>query len=195
MFIAYNTVTYNGSLLKENIYKKAPAPEVDVAWDALAVQNVPFIIPEDQGERYGLSKSHVKRRPEAGGGYPVYLEAMHHLHCLNLLRQTSYWNYEYYLKEGKGPFVNSEPVIKFHAGHCLDILRQQLMCKADLSVFGQVWVRDYGIYPDFDTKHRCKNFEAISDWVKHRQLKKQLDADGNSIFEIRDGDEILDEIP
>lgn len=80
-------------------------------------------------------------------------------------------------------------------GHCLDILRQQLMCKADVSILGHVWIRDYGIYPDFNTKHRCKNFEAIRDWARDRQLREDVDADGKSVFAIREDDEVLDDIP
>ena len=41
-------------------------------------------------------------------------------------------------------------------GHCLDILRQQLMCSADFGVFGQLWIKDVGPFVDFNTKHKCK---------------------------------------
>jgi len=32
-----HVVTFNGSLLKENVYRKTAGPEVDAAWDALGV--------------------------------------------------------------------------------------------------------------------------------------------------------------
>lgn len=33
----YSTVQFNGSLLKENIYRQGASPEVDAAWAALGV--------------------------------------------------------------------------------------------------------------------------------------------------------------
>lgn len=35
--IAYDAVRFNGSLLRENIYRKAAGPQVDAAWEALGV--------------------------------------------------------------------------------------------------------------------------------------------------------------
>ena len=35
--VSYETVRYNGSLLKENIYRGAPSAETDAAWDDLGV--------------------------------------------------------------------------------------------------------------------------------------------------------------
>jgi hypothetical protein len=78
-----------------------------------------------------------------------------------------------------GPFANEEPIVKVHITHCLDILRQQLMCTVDTGVLGQVWV--YPGHPepfvDFNTKHTCKNFDAIRAWAEVRQLPKNTPAD------------------
>jgi len=41
------------------------------------------------------------------------------------------------------------------AAHCLDILRQQLMCTVDIGVLGQIWWNKESptAYPDFNTRH------------------------------------------
>jgi hypothetical protein len=53
------------------------------------------------------------------------------------------------------------------------------MCTVDTGVLGQVWV--YPKHPepfvDFNTKHTCKNFEAIRAWAEVRQLPEKPPAD------------------
>ena len=67
------------------------------------------------------------------------------------------------------------------------------MCTVDTGVLGQVWV--YPEHPepfvDFNTKHTCKNFEAIRAWAEVRQLPEKTPAD---FLEGPSGD-IWSEIP
>jgi len=96
---------------------------------------------------------------------------LHHLHCLNVLRKTSYWNYDYYHALGKGLFKNDDYIVKLHASHCLDILRQQLMCHADTGVLGRIWWNKDKpeSFPDFNTFHQCENFDGIRQWAEEHQ--------------------------
>lgn len=101
------------------------------------------------------------------------VEGLHHLHCLvrqpsssdgkwlmmtpqNLLRQSLWFNYDYYHGQGKGAFVNEDKILKLHVTHCLDILRQQLMCSVDTGVLGQVWwdPQSPKTFVDFNTVRR-----------------------------------------
>ena len=180
-------------------------------------------VPNSEAERSGLAHDQVKIKEEYGGGYPANVEGLHHLHCLvrtpnltnsrvlltncfprqqNLLRKSLQYNYAYYAALGQGAFSNAEPIVKVHVTHCLDILRQQLMCSVDTGVLGQVWVANpvggsphhgkrsvdakhddehaggddmkmsTGVmaFVDFNTKHQCKNFDAIREWARERQL-------------------------
>ena len=45
------------------------------------------------------------------------------------------------------------------------------MCNADTAVLGQVWynTEDPQAFPDFNTNHKCKNFEAIRQWGQEHQ--------------------------
>jgi len=62
-----------------------------------------------------------------------------------------------------------------HSGHCLDFLRQQLMCTADVGLVSFVWVKSQnGPVADLSTKHRCRDFEAIRDWASERQVTGEL---------------------
>ena len=73
-----------------------------------------MVIPESDAERYGLDERMVKRIPSQGGGFIVQSEGFHHLHCLNLLRQSTWFNHDYYQALGKGPFANSERILEAH---------------------------------------------------------------------------------
>ncbi|RDW75716.1 hypothetical protein BP5796_06537 [Coleophoma crateriformis] len=169
--IKYHMVTFNGSLMHENIYRQDASPEVDAAWDALGINYRAAIVPSHLAAKSGLSSSHVQISEEFGGGFPANVEGLHHLHCLNLLRRSLYYNYDYYHDLGVGAFKNDDGIVRYHVSHCLDIIRQQLMCTTDVGVLGQIWFdpEEPTAYPDFDTKHKCRNFENIRSWAEKNQ--------------------------
>lgn len=47
------------------------------------------------------------------------------------------------------------------------------MCNADTGVLGQVWFDQDSptAFPDFNTKHKCKNFDDISKWAVEHQVR------------------------
>lgn len=49
------------------------------------------------------------------------------------------------------------------------------MCNVDVGVFGQVWYvpsegKEVSAFVDFNTDHRCRNYDAVRQWAKERQL-------------------------
>lgn len=84
------------------------------------------------------------------------------------------------------------------AAHCLDIVRQQLMCTVDIGVLGQVWWQPHDktvpeAFVDFNTKHTCRNYEAVRQWAEERQLPEEVPDD--FLAGPRPGDRILDHVP
>ncbi|KAH6642668.1 hypothetical protein C7974DRAFT_301550 [Boeremia exigua] len=195
----WHTKQFNGSFLHENIYRQSAGPEVDAAWQALGVGLRSVIVPESEAERSGISRDQVKISQEYGGGYPANVEGLHHLHCLDLLRKTLHWNYNYYLAKGEGPFVNSEYIVRIHATHCLDMLRQVLMCNPDVGVLGQVWWQAEGAHPtpfvDFNTKHRCRDYEGVRRWAEAHQLPLEEDVEMSRFYEPPEPEDVLPVIP
>jgi hypothetical protein len=64
------------------------------------------------------------------------------------------------------------------------------MCTADVSVFGQIWIKNIGSpFLDNNTKHKCKNFEDIRRWVEERQVSE------DTLVGSEPGDIIYDRIP
>jgi hypothetical protein len=112
--IKWAPVTYNGSFFHQTIYRQDASPEVDAAWTALGVDYRPLRIHNDEAAESGITIDHVKIKEEYGGGYPANMEGLHHLHCLNLLRQGLVYNYDYYKAKGHGAFSNEEPIVKYH---------------------------------------------------------------------------------
>lgn len=190
----YDIYSVNGSLKKETIYRMPGSPEVDAAWDRLGAHLLPFAIPEDEGPSYGLLPGQVKRVPEQGGGYVAILESTHHIHCLNVMRQASHWDYDYYRAGGRkvknSVFSGPEDIVRLHFTHCMDMLRQRLMCDADAAPLGQVWLDGYGPLV-FDTvKRKCRNYEKLVDWAKEREMPP-----GRKSVSIRQGDIVYHEWP
>ncbi|KAK1828687.1 hypothetical protein QBC39DRAFT_264567 [Podospora conica] len=170
--IEYAPQLFNGSLLELNIYRQPPSPAVDAAWEELGIDYRSTVISYDEGLKNGLTPAHVQRDEKYGGGFLVNVEGMHHLHCLNLVRQAAYFNYQYYKDLGTHSFKNGERILQLHVSHCIDTIRQVLMCNVDTRVLGQVWYdkEHPRAFPDFNSQHTCKNYDAVRAWAEERQL-------------------------
>jgi hypothetical protein len=116
--MTYSTKLFNGSLMHENIFRQVGSPEVDAAWQSLGVDYRATIVPASLAPKAGLQQSQVQVREKYGGGYPANVEGLHHLHCLNLLRQGLWFNFEYYHSLAQGAFINSDDILRFHVSTC-----------------------------------------------------------------------------
>ncbi|KAJ5202485.1 hypothetical protein N7449_004564 [Penicillium cf. viridicatum] len=100
------------------------------------------------------------------------VEVFYQLHCLSnanenqdLARKYTYREY-YDLSENRPEeFTDSEPTLRKHVDHCIDMLRQYLMCVGDVGIVTMNWVEKFGIYPDFSTQHKCRKFNKIVEWA------------------------------
>ncbi|KAG4439094.1 hypothetical protein IFR05_005436 [Cadophora sp. M221] len=186
--IRYATQRFNGTLMHENIFRATGSPAVDAAWQSLGVDYRAAIVPPELAAASGLIDSQVQLSDQYGGGFPANVEGLHHLHCLNLLRQSLYFNFDYYHARGEGAFKNKDEIIRLHVTHCLDTLRQQLMCTADVGVLGQVWWnKDEPVaYPDFNTRHKCRNFDDIRQWAFEHQAPEDVPLDYLKMPKIED---------
>ncbi|KAG1856641.1 hypothetical protein DFJ58DRAFT_784249 [Suillus subalutaceus] len=156
-------VKFNGTLDFPSIYRGSPSPEIDAAWNRIAHGLVPTRMSLEDILKAGEvdSPSKVRYPAEFGGGFMVTVEAYHQLHCLNLLRKASWPEY----------YVPTDPpeVVRMHFDHCIEMIRQNIMCNADVTMITWDWVQEHKIpYPNFNTRHQCRNYEKILDWaVKH----------------------------
>jgi hypothetical protein len=88
-------------------------------------------------------------------------------------------------------------LINREIAHCLDTIRQQLMCQVDIGVLGQVWIHPEAPEPyvDFNTKHQCRDFEAVRKWAEERQMPVEEELPGDWLEPPKLGDRVYEVIP
>ncbi|KAK0756279.1 hypothetical protein N5P37_011194 [Trichoderma harzianum] len=174
-------------------YRKPPSPETDAAWNFAGANFGFLLIPEDQASESDLTSDHIHL---AGGpdqanltGIPADVEVFHQLHCLNLLRKATWYNHDYYRKLGADEFQHPDRTLSVHVDHCIDNLRQRIMCTADVGLVPFYWVGDDGqTDPEFSRTHTCRNFETLHDWM----MQHMVTLDSNATLLPRPGDYRVD---
>lgn len=70
--------------------------------------------------------------------------------------------------------------------HCLDTIRQVLMCNVDTAVLGQVWANKEEplAFPDFNTRHMCKNYDAVRAWSERLQVRNPASVFGAMLIAV-----------
>ncbi|KAH8676551.1 hypothetical protein BGZ60DRAFT_259733 [Tricladium varicosporioides] len=92
------------------------------------------------------------------------LAVFHQLHCLDGIRK-GYWTVYDAATEGRKiveediPFMASPS----HIRHCIDLLRNSLMCQPDLTV--EVKDMKKGGVTGFGTEHTCKSWNQLNEWI------------------------------
>ena len=75
------------------------------------------------------------------------------------------------------------------------------MCVPDVGVLGQIWYKleemaEPSMFVDFNTEHRCRNFENVRKWAEKHQLPREEDVDMANLYKMPEmGDRILTAIP
>lgn len=137
-------------------------------------------------------------------GYGAYgLGVYHQMHCLNRLRKAFHIDH-YYPDEaremvlhhvGTLHFPSQRPCLTRPKGHCLDVVRQSLLCHGDTSLV--YWWRQNFTYVDdsgtrryaedylhmnteeraksafvrWDVDVQCRDMDAINAWVQTNQIE------------------------
>ncbi|KXS98435.1 hypothetical protein AC578_1781 [Pseudocercospora eumusae] len=166
--------------------------EIEDWWYDLGVYTTAILVPEEFAEDFALDPAkHALVRPDdpdyAPGsvpyaGYPMAFEVTHKLHCLNLIRQATWFNHEYYRSihhrtwSGEGHLtadgVPFETIMREHVGHCVDVLRQNLICDADIELVP--YLKGRGNSNDWKRPKTCKNFAAVREFVANHQWTAAL---------------------
>jgi hypothetical protein len=139
--------------------------DVENAWMDVAYLPDQMISKADFPKLNNPSNAMEVTDPKTGEtGYRVGLEVFHQLHCLNLLRMSTYP--EYYTKLWWSDTNDKPEKVRAHLDHCIEILRMNLMCFSDVNVFTFHPVEGKkGYWPDYESKHMCRNFDKIKKWA------------------------------
>ncbi|KAG1810691.1 uncharacterized protein BJ212DRAFT_1378162 [Suillus subaureus] len=173
---------FNGTLNFPSIYRGPPSPEVDAAWNRIGRNVAPVRMTHEEMLKAGATnlRSKVRYPDKVGGGYMASLEYAHQLHCVNLLRKASWL--EYY-EPADISFQTTPETVRLHLDHCIEMIRQNIMCNADVTMITWYWVQGHTVpYPNFNTRHRCRNFEKIMDW----SLEHAIHIDETEVIRSKD---------
>ncbi|KAI0100721.1 hypothetical protein F4776DRAFT_676446 [Hypoxylon sp. NC0597] len=182
--IEYETRRFRGALEHQSIYKGTPNKALDEAWTVLTHMNNSGV-PADVIDRIGKSRIAVKYPESQGGQYDIGIEVFHHMHCLNIIRQYTYKEYYLYGKPENRPksFTDPEHIIRAHIDHCIEMLREVLLCQGDVGIITYNWVKPWGIYPDFSTEHKCRKLDKIVAWAdKHVLPDEDPEPDEDTVY-------------
>ncbi|EPT00324.1 hypothetical protein FOMPIDRAFT_1030579 [Fomitopsis schrenkii] len=163
--VEYKTIVFDGVLDAPSEYRGPPGAAIDYAWDKISLNNshkiTPLRIHEADLKKIGQDArpSIARFRDEDGGGFHAGIEIGHQLHCLDLLRRQSY--IEHY-----GPmddnYVLRPEFYRVHLDHCIEMLRQVLMCNANVGLITFDWVEGFRTpFPNFSTQHKCRDAEKV----------------------------------
>ncbi|KJR86044.1 uncharacterized protein SPSK_09941 [Sporothrix schenckii 1099-18] len=109
--------------------------------------------------------------------YLVELDVFHQLHCLNMVRKALHP--EYYVPHTPGLHTGDEDELlgPHHIDHCIDAIRQSLMCSADISSLTWSWDEHRRRHMERGTVlHTCKRFDKIQEWARAHTVRMPFDA-------------------
>lgn len=127
------------------------------------------------------------------GKHMAGVTVFHQLHCVDELRKSLYpqrynnsvWNLDgtfnnmTFIHHGiSAPFYSSSGLGKrlwltmsSLLDHCIELLRQAIMCHGDTSIFVYRWNPYRGhTRVHFDNWHSCRNYDAIKQWAIERDV-------------------------
>ncbi|KAE8149799.1 hypothetical protein BDV25DRAFT_172657 [Aspergillus avenaceus] len=149
--------TIYASVDSENPFKGEPSEELDHAWHQLFINSNVRVTADDLAK---INRTSVPISDEKGGYYAIP-DVYHQLHCLKFIRQVIWQNY-YHI---------GKPTTPIHIEHCIDSLRQNIMCKADVALLTFTWdPTDRAPKPDFNVEHECANWDRIDTWAKEHRF-------------------------
>ncbi|KAM7220100.1 protein of unknown function (DUF3328) domain containing protein [Rhypophila decipiens] len=143
------------------VYVGTPSPELDAAWeDIVQPLNVFLTEKELEGDTDGTSPD-----PETGL-YVAMPQGFHDLHCLNMIRQRLHL--DYYSAMAR----MNRTTLDTHIDHCIDSLRQSLMCTGDMTLIKTYWIdKRHRMMANFDNDHMCRDFGALKAWLRARDAE------------------------
>ncbi|PMD61028.1 uncharacterized protein K444DRAFT_720792, partial [Hyaloscypha bicolor E] len=143
------------------VYQGRPNPENLASWTRLTTAGI-VKLDEQEAKRLPNKTAQVSGEP---GSYIASLEMFHQLHCLNQLRLV-------YFDETKDMSTDDKIKVGLHIDHCVDYLRQAIMCHGDIEMITFDWDENKEYYPpNYNVVHRCRKFEPIERWALDRQVQ------------------------
>ena len=126
-------------------------------------------ISEEDVTKVGHNLSAARFPPETGGDYIGVAMGTHQIHCLHYIWQDHHISHYPDMEETK----STMPLMyERHYEHCVDYIRQSIMCNFDAHVMTYNWVRDHqSPTPNGNTVHKCVDWDALMGKLKERAVE------------------------
>ncbi|EQL00067.1 hypothetical protein G6O67_006645 [Ophiocordyceps sinensis] len=163
------TTRFNGSLWHESPFKGPPTPAVEAAWHSAMRYGMISVTAADY-ERTGHSvRTAVQFPPEAGGGYMATTVGTHQLHCLHYVWKD---HHRAYFPDMVRTAREVPDLYERHYEHCVDYIRQSVMCHFDPGLVTYDWVRRHqSPTPNANAMHKCVDWDAVQRWLRDRAVE------------------------
>ncbi|KAH3999716.1 hypothetical protein HBH98_085850 [Parastagonospora nodorum] len=141
-----------------------PFEQVDNAWREL-MSSISVRVSQEELDRNGNHQDSVSL-PRNGGNL-VWLNVFHQLHCLKMLRKMNYRDH-YYPNQTE----HNARDMEVHINHCIEQLRQAVMCNPDTSFTTFVWTHS-DPKPVLDVRsfeRQCLDWGYFMEGVKPRVM-------------------------
>ncbi|KAI0162273.1 hypothetical protein GGR57DRAFT_498614 [Xylariaceae sp. FL1272] len=136
-------------------FKLGPSLEADAAWQEILIHNN-LVVSEDDLSRINRTSVELYGQP----GFLSFLDFTHQFHCLNHIRQNAYPIY----------YQISPNYADEHLSHCMEAIRQILMCHSDISVHTLEHDSASGNAKFRPTVEReCRKYEPLDNWARDHQ--------------------------
>ncbi|GAB1318516.1 hypothetical protein MFIFM68171_08726 [Madurella fahalii] len=105
--------------------------------------------------------------PLKSGGYAAGLGVGHNLHCVKQIKMFLYREHFY---PNLDPYGEDFDYLQSHADHCLDFIRQGILCHLDYSLYTVYWGerrQDISTHRDPPVQ-KCVNWDKLKIWMTER---------------------------
>ncbi|KAK0622493.1 hypothetical protein B0T14DRAFT_427193, partial [Immersiella caudata] len=146
-------------------YMGSPNATNRAAWHALRRLGIVKLSPEQASRIPGPPSIPYEGYPDVWQGG---IEMFHQLHCLYHLRMLIYAK-EPAVFYGRDSTVDEEAAhaaLTRHSDHCIDHLRQAIMCAGSAEVITFRRDSKNSIVPNFDGPKVCRKFEPLAKWAE-----------------------------
>ncbi|KAK4505735.1 hypothetical protein PRZ48_003700 [Zasmidium cellare] len=186
--VQYQEGERDASTRHHSRWRGPPSHELDEAWHDIARENL-ILVTDDEVRAAGKDPAKVVRLPPQyesryGPGALALTEYGVELSCLNWIRM--YIHAEYYREHDDFHIFeqNSDKTLRPKLDHCIEVLRDSLMCNAGTSIITHQWIQDRPrMFQDLHLpKKTCKDFDALLRWTKGREVDEMTHPIKNVIF-------------
>ncbi|KAK1991605.1 hypothetical protein LX36DRAFT_618980, partial [Colletotrichum falcatum] len=163
--VQYELRRFTGVGAHESEFIGPASDEMDRKWDRLIDNGKWFAIDREMFVKLNGNPDTGLRIPDdPQGRFFGMLQVNHQLHCVDILRRSTWFNIKRYRDRDHFHNMTDKDVV-IHTNHCLEILRQSLQCHGDTAMLTYNWVHGHD-WPQsaWRSLHSCQSWEALNEW-------------------------------